>query len=81
MGYTPPALVGQMLNGGAVTNCDLTSTNVVTASKIYGKLVPELRGKSVQQKGADILTVEPGQDVGRLSLTMHIALYVTSIQQ
>lgn len=71
MGYTPPALVGQMLNGGVVTNCDLTSTNVVTASKIYGKLVPELRGKSVQQKGADILTVEPGQDVGRLSLTMH----------
>ena len=71
MGYTPPVVVGQMLNGGAMTNCESTSTDIVTASNIYGQLVPELRGKAVQQKGLDILTVEPGQDVGRLQLVMH----------
>ena len=72
MGYTPPQVVGQMLNGGAVTNCESTSKDIVTASEIYGELtVPELRGKTVRQKGPDILTMEPGQDVGRLQLTMH----------
>ena len=77
MGYTPPVVVGQMLNGGAIVNCDSTSTDIVTAGKIYGKSVPELRGKTVQQKGPDILTVEPGQDVGRLQLVLHVdVIYV-----
>ena len=72
MGYTPPQVVGQMLNGGAVINCDSTSKDIATAGEIYGEAtVPELRGKTVRQKGPDILTVEPGQDVGRLQLTMH----------
>ena len=71
MGYTPPVVVGRMLNGGAVTNCETTSSDITTASDIYGKLVAELRGKAVRQKGLDILSVEPGQQVGPLELVMH----------
>ena len=70
LGYAPPQVVGRMLNQGAVINCDSTSKDIVTADRIYGKLVPELRGKTVRQKGLDILTVEPGHKLGPQQVLM-----------
>jgi len=60
-----------MLKQGALIECPITSDDIVTADKIYGKLVPELRGKTVRRSGFDTITVEPGVPRVPMKLNMY----------
>ena len=71
LAFGPPSAIARMLNQGAVIECPITSTDIVTADKIYGKLVPELRGKTVRHSGFDTITVEPGIRRAPMKLSMY----------
>ena len=60
LAFAPPSVIARMLNQGAVIECPITSTDIVIADKIYGKRVPDLRGKTIRHSGFDTITVEPG---------------------
>ena len=49
----------------------MTSQDLHTATKIYGQLVPELRGKAVKQRGNDTLSTEPSGPISKIATVMH----------
>ena len=63
--------MSRMLDQGALKECPITSDDIVSADKIYGKLVPELRGKTVRRNGFDAITVEPGTPRAPMKLNMY----------
>ena len=69
--FGPPAVMSRMLDQGALKECPITSDDIVSADKIYGKLVPELRGKTVRRNGFDAITVEPGTPRAPMKLNMY----------
>ena len=71
LAFGPPAVISRMLNQGALIECPITSDDIVIADKIYGKLVPELRGKIVRRNGFDTITVEPGTPRTPMKLNMY----------
>ena len=71
LGYTPPQVISKILNQGAMIECPVTSQDLHTATKIYGQLVPELRGKAVKQRGNDTLSTEPMEPISKIDTVMH----------
>ena len=69
LGY--PHVISKMLNQGAMIECPVTSQDIHTATKIYGQLVPELRGKAVKQRGNDTLCTEPMEPISKIDRVMH----------
>ena len=55
LAFGPPAVI--FINQGALIECPITSDDIVIADKIYGEMVPELRGKTVRRNGFDTITV------------------------
>ena len=71
LAFGPPAVVARMLNQGTLIECPITTDDIVTADKIYGKFVPELRGRAVRRSGFDAISVEPSTPRVPMRLNMY----------
>jgi hypothetical protein len=56
VGYPSPADFTNMVRANMIRNCPVTPTYITTSNKIFGPDVASLKGKTVRNKPAPVLT-------------------------